>query len=94
MLRLTTILASTAAISATASLAFAADPPSPREQIGMFTGDTTTNGSATIVTDRTGTHPDGFTGMATVNSLSTAHGPGAPPARHHRHARPDRAGYR
>jgi hypothetical protein len=58
----------------------AASGPSPNEQVGMHTGDTAVNGSATIVTDRTGTHPDGFTGMATTNRASAA---GAP-HRHHR----------
>ena len=58
--------------------------PTPGEQNGMHTGTTAANGSSTIVTDQTGTHPDGFTGMAIRNrasgsSTTTLHQP-----RHHR----------
>ncbi|HEX3367198.1 hypothetical protein [Phenylobacterium sp.] len=57
-------------------------PPTPNEQVGMHVGDTTANGSSTIVTDRTGTHPDGYTGMATINRAS---GSGAVRRHHRRH---------
>lgn len=57
--------------------------PSPAEQQSMHIGSAATNGSATIITDRYGTHPDGFVGMATVNSTSAA---ATPHRRHHHHA--------
>jgi hypothetical protein len=60
--------------------------PTPNEQVSMFTGTTAANGAATIVTDRTGTHPDGYTGMAVQNSISAANPP-APSLRHHKHHR-------
>jgi hypothetical protein len=59
-------------------------PTTPNEQVGIHTGDTASNGSATIVTDRTGTHPDGYTGMATTNRAS---GSGATHLRRHHHRR-------
>ena len=57
--------------------------PSPAEQQSMHIGSPATNGSATIVTDRYGTHPDGFVGMATVNRTSAAQTPHR--RRHHRY---------
>jgi hypothetical protein len=57
-------------------------PPTPSEQVGMHVGDTTANGASTIVTDRTGTHPDGYTGMTTINRASG--GSAAEVRRHHR----------
>ncbi|HZZ33752.1 MAG TPA: hypothetical protein VFE10_17350 [Phenylobacterium sp.] len=63
-----------AAVVAAAALPAAAQRPTlgptPNEQRGMHIGDTTANGSATIVTDRSGTHPDGFTGMAIRNRIA------------------------
>ena len=77
-------LAAAAALPAVAQPAFTG--PTPAEQVGMFIGATSANGSATIVEDRTGVHPDGFTGQPLVNHTSAAH----PPADHHRWRR-DRA---
>jgi hypothetical protein len=59
--------------------------PTPKEQNGIHTGTTTTNGSAVLVTDQNGTHPEGYPGLAPRNrtsgdSQSTTH-------RHHRHGR-------
>jgi len=59
--------------------------PTPLEQNGMHTGTTTTNGSAVMVTDRNGTHPEGYVGMAIRNRASGD--PGKPSHRHHRHWR-------
>ena len=56
--------------------------PTPAEQRSMHVGDTATNGSSTIVTDRYGTHPDGFVGQSVVNHISSARSH----HRHHRHA--------
>jgi hypothetical protein len=75
-----------AAIVAAIALPAAAQPtftgPTPAEQVGMFIGNAATNGSATVVEDRTGVHPDGFTGQSLVNPISAAR---APSHRHHHH---------
>ncbi len=55
--------------------------PTPNEQNGMHTGTTTTNGSAVIVHDKNGTHPEGYPGMAPRNRIAGEAGP------HHRHHR-------
>ena len=74
-----------AAILAAAALPAAAQSggPTPKEQVGMHTGTTTTNGSAVIVQDRNGTHPEGYPGMAVRNRTTGDNGP----ATHHRHHR-------
>lgn len=80
-------LAALAVLLAASGSAAAAHPnsgPNPNELVGMFIGDVATNGSATIVTDRTGTHPDGFTGMAIVNPIAA----GPPREKRHRHEDP------
>jgi len=60
--------------------------PTPNEQVGMHIGDTNTNGSAVIVTDRNGTHPEGYPGMAVRNRVAGDRGPSTPHhGRHHRH---------
>jgi C-terminal processing protease CtpA/Prc len=53
----------------------------------MHTGTTAANGSSTIVTDRNGTHPDGYPGFAVVNHAS-ASGAEAAHRHHHRHSAP------
>lgn len=58
----------------------AAAQPTPKEQVGMHVGDTTTNGSAVIVSDRNGTHPEGYPGMAVRNRIA-----GESSATHRRH---------
>jgi len=77
-----------AAAAALALPAAAAQPtpngPTPNEQVGMHVGDTNTNGSAVIVTDRNGTHPEGYPGMAVRNRASAGSGP---PLRHRHHRR-------
>jgi len=55
--------------------------PTPAEQVGIHTGTTATNGSSTIVTDRNGTHPEGFEGQLPVNPISASNGV----KRHHHH---------
>ncbi|MBS0359781.1 MAG: hypothetical protein JSR98_00255 [Proteobacteria bacterium] len=56
--------------------------PTPGEQRSMHIGDTATNGSSEIVTDRYGTHPEEFVGQRLVNHTSAARRP----HKHHRHA--------
>ena len=58
--------------------------PTPGEQNSMHTGTTAANGSSTIVTDRNGTHPDGFSGMAVVNHASGSSASAIHHRRHHR----------
>jgi hypothetical protein len=83
---LKTLLSATAlsalAIGVAPASAQSNNGPSPREQVGIHTGDTTTNGSAVIVTDRKGTHPEGYPGFAPVNGVAGS--AGAP--HHRRHA--------
>jgi hypothetical protein len=81
MLRL--LLSSAGALAlAMAALPAAAQSggPTPKEQVGIHTGTQTTNGSAVVVTDRQGTHPEGYPGMAIRNRTSGDNGPS-----HHRH---------
>jgi hypothetical protein len=82
MLKSIVLAVAVSAVALPAGAQPATSGPSPNEQVGMHTGDTAANGSATIVTDRTGTHPDGFTGMATTNRASAAG------ALHRHHRRP------
>ena len=75
---------------ATAALALGALPaaaqstlgPTPNEQVGIHTGTTAANGSAVIVQDRNGTHPEGYPGLAPRNRAS-----GDPASMHRRHHR-------
>jgi len=55
--------------------------PTPGEQAGIHVGDTATNGSAIVVTDRNGTHPEGFSGQLPVNPISASNDV----QRHHHH---------
>ena len=75
-----------AAATTLALPAMAAPPsgPTPNEQVGIHVGDTNTNGSAVVVTDRNGTHPEGYPGMAVRNRTSAGSGPPL----HHRHHHP------
>lgn len=86
MLKFLTLAAATAAVIASPA---AAQPsgPTPGEQVGIHTGSTTTNGSSTIVTDRNGTHPDGFTGQLPVNRVSASRGMKTHHHHHRHHAR-------
>jgi len=83
MLRLLVSSAAVAAL-AVAALPAAAQSggPTPKEQVGIHTGTQTTNGSAVVVTDQQGTHPEGYPGMAIRNRASGDPGPS-----HHRHHR-------
>lgn len=56
--------------------------PTPNEQLGIHTGTQVTNGSAVMVTDQNGAHPEGYPGMAIRNRAS-----GDPAPAHHRHHR-------
>jgi hypothetical protein len=70
MLKSIALAAAVAAVALPAAAQPSTGGPTPNEERGMYIGDTTANGSATIVTDRTGTHPDGFTGMAVQNHIA------------------------
>jgi hypothetical protein len=81
-------LAPAAALALIAAPAFAqpqpsSSPPSPNEQVGIHVGDNATNGSAVVVSDRNGVHPEGYPGMATRNNATS--GAATPHHRHHRH---------
>jgi hypothetical protein len=56
--------------------------PTPGEQNSMHTGTTASNGSSTLVTDASGTHPETYPGFAPVNRAS---GLSASAIRHRRH---------
>ncbi len=71
----------TAAALFAAPAAFA--QPTENEQLGMFVGDSHTNGVATIVTDRTGTHPEGLPGFSPINHATADSAPTPPRHRHH-----------
>jgi hypothetical protein len=87
MLRFLIPAAAVALLSAGPALAqFSTVGPTPGEQNSMHTGTTATNGSSTIVTDRDGTHPEGYPGMAVINHAS---GSSAAAIHHHRHHRRD-----
>ena len=58
--------------------------PTPNEQVGMHIGTTVTNGSAVIVHDQNGTHPEGYPGFALRNRAS---GDAGSMHRHHHHGR-------
>jgi hypothetical protein len=76
------------ALLALVGLPAAAQPtpngPTPNEQVGIHTGTTTTNGSAVIVQDQNGTHPEGYPGMAPRNRVS---GDSGTTRGHHHHRR-------
>jgi len=75
MLRYLVSSAAVAALSLSALPAAAqSGGPTPKEQLGMHTGTQTTNGSAVMVTDRNGTHPEGYPGMAIRNRTSGENG--------------------
>jgi hypothetical protein len=80
------ILLPVTAAAALASGVAAAQPtttgPTPGEQVGIHTGTTTSNGSAVIVSDQNGTHPEGYPGQAVVNRASAD--TGTMHRRHHR----------
>ncbi|MGZ3378178.1 MAG: hypothetical protein ACXU8S_16410 [Phenylobacterium sp.] len=82
MLRL--LIPAAAVLALSAAPALAQSSPTPGEQNSMHTGTTAANGSSTIVTDRNGTHPDGYPGYAVVNHAS---GSSAAMMRHRRHHR-------
>jgi hypothetical protein len=81
MLKLIPAAAALAVFALPAAAKPANTGPTPLEQVGMHVGDTATNGSATIVTDRNGTHPEGFDGQLPVNPISASNGV----KRHHHH---------
>jgi hypothetical protein len=81
MLRILVAGATVALLSAAPAFAQFNLGPSPGEENSMHTGTTATNGSSTIVTDRNGTHPEGYPGFAVVNRASA----GGEAAAHHRH---------
>jgi len=77
-----------AAVLAAGSAALA--QPTPAEQVDMHVGSPVTNGSSTIVRDRTGVHPDGFAGMSTINHAMADNTPTyRQHRRHHRRHRDD-----
>jgi len=84
MLRTTLSAAAAAMLVAGAAQAQSTLGPTPNEQSGMHTGTTTTNGSAVMVTDRNGTHPEGYVGMAVRNRVSGDPGRSSHPRHHHR----------
>jgi len=85
MQRILLPLAAAAVLAAGAVPAAAQRPtptgPSPDEQVGIHVGDNNTNGSAVIVRDRNGVHPEGYPGMAIRNRASG----GSASTMHHRH---------
>lgn len=82
MLRILVPAAAVALLSAAPTMAQFNRGPTPGEQNSMHTGTTASNGSSTIVTDRNGTHPDGYPGFAVVNHASGRSG-----TMHHHHYR-------
>ncbi len=60
--------------------------PTPGEQNSMHTGTTASNGSSTIVTDKDGTHPEGYPGLSPVNHTSGLSAAKIHHRRHHRRA--------
>ena len=58
------------ALGALPAMAQTSVGPNPNEQVGIHTGTTTTNGSAVIVQDQNGTHPEGYPGLLPRNRLS------------------------
>jgi len=81
MLKLIPAAAALAVFALPAAAQPAKTGPTPLEQVGMHIGDTSANGSASIVTDRNGTHPEGFDGQLPVNPISASNGV----KRHHHH---------
>src|SRR4029077_1507479 len=75
-------LAALVAAVALPAAAQSTNGPTPREQNGMHTGTTVTNGSAVIVHDNQGTHPEGYPGMAGRNRPTRASGPATPRPHH------------
>jgi hypothetical protein len=86
MLRTLIPLAAAAALMAGAvpAAAQSTNGPTPNEQVGIHVGDTTTNGSAVVVRDQNGVHPEGYPGMAVRNRAS---GDSASTMHHRRHHR-------
>jgi hypothetical protein len=82
-----TTIAVLAAGAALAAAPAALSQPTPREQVGMHIGTTVTNGSSTIVTDRWGTHPEGYVGFSPINHAMSDTNPPPREARRHRHPR-------
>ena len=80
-------------IAALAALAMGAAPavaqstlgPTPNEQVGIHTGTTTTNGSAVVVSDQNGTHPENYPGMAVRNRAAGDSATNHPHHRKHHH---------
>ena len=67
-----------AAIVAAVALPAAAQStlgPTPNEQVGIHTGTTAANGSAVIVQDQNGTHPEGYPGDGPRNRTTGDSGP-------------------
>jgi hypothetical protein len=82
---LKTLLPLAVAVVALSALPAAAQStlgPTPNEQVGIHTGTTAANGSAVIVHDQYGTHPEGYPGFAPRNRAS-----GDPVSMHRRHHR-------
>lgn len=82
MLKVLVPAAAFALLAASTATAQSTLGPTPNEQNGIHTGTTATNGSAVIVTDQFGTHPEGYPGMAVRNRASGSSA--SEPARHHR----------
>jgi hypothetical protein len=80
-------LAAIVAVAALPAAAQSTNGPTPNEQNGMHTGTTVTNGSAVIVRDQQGIHPEGYPGMAVRNRATGDSGP-ATHHHHHRHHTP------
>lgn len=80
------ILVSATLLTLAAAPALAQHPtlgPTPREQVGMHVGDANTNGSAVIVNDRNGIHPEGYVGQQVRNHAVGDSGPRTHHKRYH-----------
>jgi len=90
MLRILVPVAAVALLSAAPALAQSKVGPTPGEENSMHTGTTASNGSSTLVTDATGTHPDGYPGFSPVNHASGSSRSIEHARRHHhrRHVEP------
>jgi hypothetical protein len=88
MLRIIRSTAAAAALAAAAVPAAAQTwvPTTPNEQVGMHIGTTATNGSAVVVQDQNGSHPEGYPGMSVTNRASGDSATDHP--RHHKHHHP------
>jgi len=85
MLKSIALAAAVGVIALPAAAQQSTNGPTPREQVGIHTGDANTNGSATIVRDRNGIHPDGFTGQLPRNPIAASAGKTMHRRHHHRH---------